>query len=124
MFRRRPSNRQAVERCRAAADFIEDDKTAFRCLIQDSCGFQHFHHESGAASREIVCSADPREEAIYYPDSSGLYGHEAAYLRQNCDEGVLAKKGGLAGHIRAGHQPKTRCTVRRKIAVVSYERLS
>src|SRR5580765_802904 len=83
MFGGRPSDCQTVERCCAAADFIENDKTSFRCLIQDSGSLHHLHHEGGAASRQIVCSADPREQAIYYPDTSRLRGHEAAYLRQD-----------------------------------------
>src|SRR3954468_20674092 len=106
MFRRRPGNCQPIECRRAAANLIENNEAAFRCLIENSGGFHHFDHEGRAAACKIVSGPDPREEAVYYPNVSRLWGHKAAHLRQDCDEGFRPEKGGFARHIRTSYQPK------------------
>ena len=63
-----PGDRQAIQRCGAAADFVDHDQRARAGLVQDRGGLGHFHHEGGAAARQIVGGADAREQAIDHAD--------------------------------------------------------
>ena len=56
------------------------------------------------------------------PNARGLGRHEAAHLRQDGDQRVLAQEGGLAGHVRAGDEPQPRPSS--EVAVVGDEGLA
>jgi len=59
-----PGDGEAVERCRAAADFVEEHQ-AGRCRVSENGrNFGHFDEESGAATGEIVAGADAGEDAV------------------------------------------------------------
>ena len=93
MFDRGPGDRQAVERRGAAPDLVEDDERAFAGLVQDCRGLDHLHHEGGTATRQIVRRADAREQAVDDADPRPARRHEAADLRQQRDQRVLAQEG-------------------------------
>ena len=118
-----PGDGEAVKGRRAAADLVQDHQGARPGLVEDRGGFHHLHHEGGASSRQIVRRADPGEQPIDHADMRRGRRHEAADLRQDGDQCVLAQIGAFAGHVRAGDQPQPLCrvTVRRQVAVVGDE---
>ena len=104
-FHRCPGDREAVERCCAAADFVENNQGALGCLIENAGGFNHLDHEGGSPPRNVVGCSDPAEQAIDNADFDGAGGHERAHLRHDRNERVLAQEGRFARHVRAGDQP-------------------
>ena len=102
VFRHGPGDGNAVEGGGAAADFVEHNQRARRGIVEDVGGFLHFHHECGAAARQIVARSDAREDAVHHADFGGRGGNERAHLRHDDDEGHLADIGGFSGHVRAG----------------------
>ena len=93
MLDNRPGNGQAVEGGRAASDFIQNDKRAFIRLVQNTGGFNHFHHKSGTAARQIVTGADTGKDFIDNADMRRLAGHERTHLRHNGNNRILTKEG-------------------------------
>ena len=127
MLDRRPGDRQAVEGRGAAADLVENDEGARGRLIEDRGGLDHLHHEGGAAAREIVGRADPREQAVDDADPRRFRRHEAPRLGEHRDQRILAQIGRLARHVRPGDErdaPGRTALRRRKIAVIGDERRS
>ena len=59
-------------------------------------GLHHLHHEGGAAARQIVGGADAREQPVDDADPRPRRRHEAADLRQQRDQRVLAQEGRFA----------------------------
>ncbi len=59
-----PGQREAVERRRAAADFVHQHETLRRRVVQDRGGFRHFDHEGRTAAGQVVGCADAREDAV------------------------------------------------------------
>ena len=78
-------------------------KERSRGLIEDRRRLDHLDHEGRAAAGEVVGGADPAEQAIDDADMGRLGRHERADLREHDDQRVLAEVGGLAGHVRPGH---------------------
>ena len=70
--RRCPREAQAVERARAAADFVEDHQAARRGVVQNVRGLAHLHHERGLPARQIVAGADAGEDAVHQIDARVL----------------------------------------------------
>ena len=75
-----------------------------RGQVQNGGDFAHLHQKSGPAARQIVRSADAREDAIGDGQAGLLGGHERAHLRQQHDQRGLAQVGGLAAHVGAGDE--------------------
>ena len=121
----RPGDGEAVERRRAAADFVEDHQRALAGLIEDRRGLDHLDHEGRMAARQIVGGADAREQPVDHADMGGARRHEAAHLGEHGDQRVLAQERRFARHVRAGDQPDAsrRGVGRwRQIAIVGDER--
>ena len=81
VLNRRPGDRQPVEGRGAPADFVKNHQRAFAGLIENHRGLDHLHHEGGAAARQIVGGANPREQPVDDADSRPRGRHEAADLR-------------------------------------------
>ena len=60
----RPREAEAVERRRAAADFVEDHEAARRRRVQDRRRLLHLDHERRLAARDVVGRADAGEDPI------------------------------------------------------------
>ena len=104
MLKRGPSNGKAIVCCRAPANLVENDKGVVCSLVQDRCGFNQFHHECGAAARQVISSTHPAEQPVHSAEAGFRGRHEGAHLGKYDDQSVLAKIGGLASHIGAGEQ--------------------
>ena len=118
-FQDGPGDGEAVERCGAAADFVDHDEGARAGLVQDGGGLGHFDHECGTAAREVVGGADAGEQPIYDADAGGFRRDRQAGLGEHDDEGVLAQERRFAGHVGAGEQQHA--AVRGEVAVVGHE---
>src|ERR1700682_3641297 len=99
-----PGDREAVERSRTAADFVEKNEACGRGVIQNRGHFAHLYKKCRAAAREIVTGPDAREDAIRDGQLGLPRGNERAHLRHEHDERGLAKVGGLAAHIWPGDE--------------------
>ena len=97
-----PRDAQAIERARAASDFIEDHEAARRGVIADVGGLVHLDHESALPAREVVVRADAGKNAIGNSDFRLLRGHPRSDLRHENEERDLADVGAFSGHVRAG----------------------
>ena len=105
MLRRCPGNGEAVIGRGAAPDLVQNDQRTLRRLIEDRRRLHHLDHEGAAPRRQIVARADTGEEPVDDADMRRFGGDEAAHLRQQRDDSVLAQKGGFARHVGAGEQP-------------------
>ena len=97
-----PRERQAVERARATADFIQHDEAALRGIVQNVRRLGHFDHERGLAARQIIACTDAGEDAVNEINPRLRRRNEAAHVceqRQQCD---LPDVGGFARHVRPG----------------------
>ena len=99
-----PGDGEAVEGCRAAADFVEQDQARRRGVIQDGGDFAHFDEKCRAAAREIVGGADAREDAVGDGKLGLACRNERTHLRHQHNQRGLAKIGGFAAHVRAGDE--------------------
>ncbi len=102
VFDHGPGQRETVVGRGAASDFIENDEAARGSRVEDHRGFGHLDHERRAAAREIVRSADAREDAVDQRQENGIRGHPRTHLRHDCDQRRLAEIGAFAAHVRAG----------------------
>ena len=102
---RGPSDRETVEGGRSPAHFIEDDERPGTRLIEDGSRLHHLDHEGRPAPGQVVRGAHAAEQSVDHTDLGGLGRHVASSLRQHDDQGILAKKGALARHVRTRHQP-------------------
>ena len=122
MHRAGPGQRQAVEGAGTAPDLV-DQHQAVRCrVVQDIGGLAHLHHESRAAGRQIVGSADASENPVDRPNHCLLGGDEAAKMCQQRDQRGLAHVSGFAAEIGAGddqHSP----LLGFELQIVGYEQL-
>src|SRR5207249_7458552 len=82
MFDDGPSDRKTIECGGAAADFVEEDEARWRGVVEDAGDFGHFDEERGTAAREIVASADAREDAIGDGKFGLARGNEGTHLRE------------------------------------------
>src|SRR6266571_3128250 len=101
-----PGDGKAVERGRAAADFVEKDQARGSGVIEDGRDFAHLDEKRGAPTREIVAGADAREDAVGDGQLGLASGNEGAHLSHEDDERGLAEIGGFAAHVGAGNQKK------------------
>ena len=95
----RPGDGKAVISAGAPADLVQDYQGPGRGLIEDGCGFQHLDHEGRLAGGQVVLEPHPGEDAVHQPHGGLLRRDEAAQLGHQCDEGDLADKSGLSGHV-------------------------
>src|SRR5580704_13858338 len=102
----RPSDGKAVKRCRAAADFIEKNKTRWCGVMQDGGDFAHLHQKGRAAAGKIIACADAREDAVGDGQLGGTSGNERAHLRHQNNQRALPKIRGFTAHVRASDQQK------------------
>src|SRR3989442_12544783 len=101
-----PGDGKAVERGRAAADFVEKDQARGSGVIEDGRDFTHLNEKRGTPASEIVAGADAREDAVGDGQSGLASGNEGAHLSHEDDERGLAEIGGFAAHVGAGNQKK------------------
>src|SRR2546430_2297403 len=59
-----PGDRQAVERRRAAANFIKQHERTRRRAVKNRRSLSHLNHERRTSAREIVRGPDPRPDSI------------------------------------------------------------
>ena len=97
-----PCDGEAVVGGGTAANFVKNDEAARGGVIEDVGGFGHFDHEGGLAAGELITGADAGKDAVNNADFGGGGGDEAAHLRHEDEEGILADIGGFAGHIGPG----------------------
>src|SRR6266705_1065357 len=101
-----PGDGKAVERGRAAADFVEKDQARGSGVIEDGRDFTHLNEKRGTPASEIVAGADAREDAVGDGQFGLASGNEGAHLSHEDDERGLAEIGGFAAHVGAGNQKK------------------
>src|SRR6266568_592659 len=101
-----PGDGKAVERGRAAADFVEKDQARGSGVIEDGRDFTHLNEKRGTPAGEIVAGADAREDAVGDGQSGLASWNEGAHLSHEDDERGLAEIGGFAAHVGAGNQKK------------------
>src|SRR5262245_11759539 len=82
MFNDGPGDAEAVECGCAAADFVEENETLRRGMIQDAGNFRHFDEECGAATGEVVAGANAREDAVGDGKFCLACRNERAHLRE------------------------------------------
>src|SRR5271157_4491537 len=116
----RPGQRDAVERAGATTDLVEDDKAAWRGVVQDVGRLGHLDHEGALTAAQLVGRSNAGEEAVNHTDPGALRGDEAADLGQDGDQRDLADIRTLAGHVRAGDQDD-RAVVGTEASVVGHE---
>src|SRR5215469_14111043 len=58
-----PGDGEAVESGRATTDFVKQNKTRRRRMVQDRGDFAHFDEKGRTAAREIVARPNAREDA-------------------------------------------------------------
>src|SRR6202049_4754154 len=75
-------------------------------MVQDGGNFAHFDEKRGAASREIIAGADPREDAVGDGQLGLASGNERAHLRHQDNQRGLPKIRGLAAHVWASDEQK------------------
>ena len=124
MLDRGPGDGKPVECCCAAADLIEDDERSLARLIEDRRGLHHLDHEGRAPARDVVGRPHAREQPINRADLRAPRRHEAAHLRHDRNERILAQISRLARHVRAGDEiyaPVRGRRRRREVAVVGHE---
>ena len=120
VFRNGARYRKPVERARASAYLIVDNKALARCVVKNMRHLAHFEHKRGLTHRKIVRCADAREDLVYNANSGFLGGNERAYLRHNGDKRYLAHISGFTSHIRACYKHKFVCA-RVKLRIVGHE---
>ena len=81
VFDHRPRDGETVIGRGAAANFIQQDQRARRGRIEDRRRLGHFHHESGAAARQIVAGADAGKDAVHHRQPRRTRRNKAAHLR-------------------------------------------
>src|SRR2546425_662385 len=104
MFYDGPGDGEAIERCGAAADFIEKNEAGRSGVGKDAGDFAHFNEEGGAAASEIVTSADAREDAVGEWEFGLARRNERTHLRHENDKRGLTKISRLASHVGAGDE--------------------
>src|SRR6266702_4596635 len=87
-----PGDGKAVERGRAAADFVEKDQARGSGVIEDGRDFTHLNEKRGTPAGEIVAGADAREDAVGDGQSGLASGNEGADLSHEDDERGLAER--------------------------------
>ena len=112
---------QAVVGRGAAADLVHQHQRAFGGVVEDVAGLGHLHHEGGLPLGQVVAGADAGEDAVDRTDPRACRRHEAADVRQQHDQRVLAHVGALAAHVGAGDDEHAAVGVQFKI--VRLERL-
>src|SRR5699024_2305341 len=95
------SQGQSVIGAGATADFVEQHQAVFRGVIENSCCFMHFQHESALAASQVVTGADAGENAVERADDGLVRGYEAADVCEQNDQGSLAHIGGFSAHVGA-----------------------
>ena len=75
--------------------------------LQNVGNFDHFHHECGSASLEVVACADAGEDSVDEPNFGLLSGNKTAGLCQNGHQGHRSEIGGFSTHVGAGDEQKT-----------------
>ena len=68
MLQHSPGDGQTVISRRPPSDFIQNDQCAFPCVSQNRRSFHHFDHKGRTPRRQIICRADPAEQAIDHAD--------------------------------------------------------
>ena len=98
MFRPKPSERRENRTHQTS-----------RCgVLENSRGFQHFHHKRTPVSEQVVLGANPREQSVYDPYRGPLCGNKRTGLCQYRDQCGLSKQSGLSGHVWTGDNVETR----------------
>ncbi len=105
---RGPGDGQTVIGGGAAPDLVQHDEAAPGRLGQDGGGFDHLHHEGGAAARQIVARAHATEQTVDHAQLHGPRRDEGPGLRQHHQKRVLAQEGRLTRHVRAGDDGQAR----------------
>ena len=119
----RPRQREAIEGCRAASNFVEDDQRSIGGVVENVGGFVHLDHERRFAPRELVRRADAREDAIEDAQSRGGGRDETAGLIEQHDQRDLPKIGRLAAHI-GSRDDLNAVAIANDVAVVRNEALA
>ena len=68
---------------------ITADQAMRAGIVEDVGGFDHFHHESRAASRQVVAGADAGENAVDGADLCLLRRYEAAGVGEQHNQRAL-----------------------------------
>ena len=97
------SERQAVKRRGAAADFVHQHKAAVGGMTQNEGRLGHLHHEGGTAVGQVVGCADAGLHAVDGTDLGGRGGHEAPGPGEQHNERHTAHIGRFAAHIGTGN---------------------
>ena len=102
IFDNRPGNRNTVVCACPASQFVKQDKTAGRHVVEDIRSLVHLHHESGFSDRNVIRSSHTCKYLIHNPDTSAFGWDETTDLRHQRNQSRLAKQSGLTGHVRSG----------------------
>ena len=70
--------------------------------MQDIGSLGHFHHESGAATGQVIGGADPGKNLIERAQAGAFRGNKATAMGEQCDQRDLPHIGGFTTHIGAG----------------------
>ncbi len=106
----------------AAADFVHQHEAVPRRVVQDIRRLAHLDHEGRLAARQIIARADAREDAVDRSHFCSVRGDEAADMREQHDQRVLAHVGRLTAHVRAGDDQHAAVVVEHEI--VRFERIA
>src|SRR5215470_9710829 len=99
-----PGDGEAVESGGAATDFVKQDKTRRRRMVQDRSDFAHFDEKRRTAASEIVARPNAREDAVGNRELRLTRRNEGAHLGHENDQRRLAKVSGFAAHIWTSDQ--------------------
>ena len=64
----RPRDTDTVVGAGASSEFVEQDKTAFAEVVEDTCRLVHLHHKRTLAQRDIVAGTHAGENLVHHTD--------------------------------------------------------
>src|SRR5436305_13737138 len=93
VFDYRASNGPSIVRARTASDLVQNNQTAWCCMMEDVCRFHHFDHEGTLSGCQIVLRADTRKDTVNNADLGHFCWHITAKLGHQRDQGNLTQIG-------------------------------
>ena len=102
VFQNRPGNGVAVNGTGSSADFIQENQTPLRCIVQDVCKLQHLDHEGTLSSGKVVRCTNPRKHPVHNSDAGKACRDKRTGLRHNGKECNASHVGGFTCHVCSG----------------------
>ncbi len=110
-----PGDSHAVVGAGPTPHLVQNKQAARRGVVEDVRRLHHLHHKGRLTRRQLVRSADAREDAVRHPDVRRVRRDETAHLRHQHDQRGLPQKDALARHVRPGDDVDALVSVHRQV---------